>query len=1122
MAHDHGQGGGLEFHLNKGQWPEQVLYRAMTKGGAVFLERDAFTYVVRSGGVQAAHGQPDKAVEASRMHAYKVHFEGAAAKAHEGMRRMHHYANYFLGNDKSKWAGGVPVFGGVELSELYPGIGMHVDGQHGMEYDWIVAPGADASRIVMRFEGQDKLWLDAGMLHIGTSAGTVIEQRPVAWQDINGARHTIASAYVLDGERVHFEFPEGYDARYALVIDPVVSFASFTGSTADNFGFTATYDNTGHLYAGGIAFGIGYPVTTGVLQGNYGGDTIDMSITKFSLDGSSLEWSTYLGGSAGNESPHSMVVNDNDELYVMGTSGASDFPTTPGCFDGSFGAGPAVIFVINEGYNHLNGVDVVVAHFSSDATSLIGSTFVGGSQADGMNLSIPLDYNYGDPFRGEIVLDDQQRPVVATCTISTDIPTTGFAASGGQDGYAFRMDPELTTQLWATYYGGVGDDACYSAQLGATGEIFLTGGTVSGDLPMAGIPFTASNQGGVDGFIARFSADGTSLLSATYLGTSSYDQSYFVQLDPADFVYVVGQTHGAYTVSPGRYSNIGSTQFIQKLDHDLGASLWSTVIGSSLGYEDIAPSAFLVSECGQIYFSGWGGAVNHFGQATLSTTVGLPITPDAHQPNTDGSDFYLMVLEADAVALSYATFFGGTISQEHVDGGTSRFDKDGVVYQAVCGGCGGYDDFPTTPGAWSNTNDSFNCNLAAFKIDFEQNVQVNIEASITATGLCITEPIVLTASGTATSWVWDLGDGSPQETGTTLAHLYEEPGFYTIMLIGTNTGLCVVSDTATLVIEVVARAVLDPEFAAIPNGTCDAFEVELFNSSTGSNVFYWTFGDGGTSVATNPVHPYGVPGTYDITLGVVDAVCADTAFTSQQVVIAVPGLELDLVSPEVLCDGASIQLSAGTGFDSYLWSTGEEFETITVTDPGEYTVAVADGFCVSADTINVLAAQVHPPLADLVVCPEDAGLLTIPYPMDTAIWSTGATGSSLAVQDEGVYWFVGEDSFGCAVSDTAVVTIAALVDAQVVVPNVFTPNGDGENDLFLVKGVQGAGYDLTIYDRWGLKMFRTNTMGLGWNGRVDNSDGEVPDGTYYVVVTYKEFCSNDPEMTHTGHVTLLR
>ena len=134
--------------------------------------------------------------------------------------------------------------------------------------------------------------------------------------------------------------------------------------------------------------------------------------------------------------------------------------------------------------------------------------------------------------------------------------------------------------------------------------------------------------------------------------------------------------------------------------------MWSTVIGNGSGTDDISPSAFLVSDCGQIYFSGWGGNVNANAGVLNSSTAGLPTTPGAFQTSTDGSDFYLMVLEPEAVALNYGTFFGGSISAEHVDGGTSRFDKNGNVYQAVCAGCGSNSDFPTTPGAWSNTNNS--------------------------------------------------------------------------------------------------------------------------------------------------------------------------------------------------------------------------------------------------------------------------------------------------------------------------------------------------------------------------------------------------------------------------------
>ena len=355
---------------------------------------------------------------------------------------------------------------------------------------------------------------------------------------------------------------------------------------------------------------------------------------------------------------------------------------------------------------------------------MIGSTYVGGSGNDGINNVLPLVHNYGDHFRGEIALDPLQHPVVATTTQSTDMPVSANASQmifggGIQDAYIFRLDPTLST-LQATYYGGSGNDSGYGVQFDSNGQVFVTGGTMSIDLPMSGTPFQSSNSGDADGYVLRLSAGLDQFLSSTYIGTSSFDQSYFVQLDVADAVYVVGQTHGTYPVSAGVYSNPGSSQFIHKLDHDLTTSLWSTVIGSGMGFEDLSPSAFLVSDCGQIYFSGWGGVVNHFVQAPTSTTNGLPVTPDAFQSTTDGSDFYLMVLAEDAASLNYATYFGGSTSVEHVDGGTSRFDKHGTVYQAVCAGCGGHNDFPSTPGAWSATNNSSNCNLGVFKFDLLQ------------------------------------------------------------------------------------------------------------------------------------------------------------------------------------------------------------------------------------------------------------------------------------------------------------------------------------------------------------------------------------------------------------------
>src|SRR5690606_22543253 len=204
--------------------------------------------------------------------------------------------------------------------------------------------------------------------------------------------------------------------------------------------------------------------------------------------------------------------------------------------------------------------------------------------------------------------------------------------------------------------------------------------------------------------------------------------TYFVQLDLMDEVYVVGSTLGAYPVTPGKYSTAAGMQFLHKFSNDLSTSIWSTRIGST-GNENLSLTAFLVSNCGQIYFAAWGSSTNGSGMAgVFGSTTGLPVTPDAFQSSTDGGDFWLIMLEPEATALGYATFFGGS-SPEHVDGGTSRFDKEGIVYHAVCAGCGGNSSYPTTPGAWSNTNNSTNCNLGVFKIDFELPVQVGIQVN---------------------------------------------------------------------------------------------------------------------------------------------------------------------------------------------------------------------------------------------------------------------------------------------------------------------------------------------------------------------------------------------------------
>ncbi|HRN38175.1 MAG TPA: hypothetical protein PLL18_14815, partial [Flavobacteriales bacterium] len=288
------------------------------------------------------------------------------------------------------------------------------------------------------------------------------------------------------------------------------------------------------------------------------------------------------------------------------------------------------------------------------------------------------------------------------------------------------MNPALTAMNWGTYFGGTMADAAYSLELDAAGNIIIAGGTTSMNLPVTPGSVMGSAPGGpADGFAAKFNPNGSTLLASTYYGSAAYDQFYFVGLDQADNVYLFGQTSApaGALISGATYFQSTGGQLLAKLSPNLSSTIWSSrtgaTSGAGIGVPNISPTAFLVDYCDKIYISGWGSAV----MGTL-TTNGLPVTSDAFQATTDGNDFYLAVYDINMTGLAYATYFGGAQSLEHVDGGTSRFDRRGRVYGAVCAGCGSHDDFPSTPNAWSSTNNSFNCNLGVFKFDFDAPVVV--------------------------------------------------------------------------------------------------------------------------------------------------------------------------------------------------------------------------------------------------------------------------------------------------------------------------------------------------------------------------------------------------------------
>jgi gliding motility-associated-like protein len=699
--------------------------------------------------------------------------------------------------------------------------------KNSLKYNFILAPYANADNIKLYYEGLDKIMLEKETLKLTTSVNELYEQKPYAYQQIGNERVEVFCKFVLENTTVSFSFPHGYNKEYDLVIDPVLVFAASSGSLSDNFGMTATYDADGNLYSGGTSFDQGYPTTLGAYDRTYNGivenGRTDVVITKYDSSGTFLRYSTYLGGAVSTEIVTSLVVNAQNELLLYGATGSSDFPITANAFDKTFKGGNEMYFYANGTY-YFNGTDIYVSKFNTSGTSLLSSTFVGGTENDGVNTNesnaffgfrlnpvtgkhdIPvftspsdsLQYNYGDQYRGEINVDKFGNVCISSSTRSSDFPiVNGFdnTLGGQQDAVVFKLNSDLSQIVWSTFLGGSNNDAGYALALDDSANVYVTGGTRSFNFPATvGALKTSFSGGKADGYIAKIKFDGSAILHATYLGTAKYDQSYFVQLDKNNNIYVVGQTEGKMPVTDSsNYFNAYSSQFISKFNNSLTTLIFSTVFGNGDSMPNISPSAFLVDDCENIYVSGWGGNIE-----TGIPTTGMPLL-NAIQPTTDGFNFYLIVLAKDAASLLYATYFGGAQSQEHVDGGTSRFDKRGVVYQSVCAGCWGNDDFPVTPGAWpgtpGNPNHNSLCNNGVFKFDFEIPM---VQADFTVNKIEGCDSLTVNfknKSTTGSAFLWDFGGGDTTSVIANPTRTFLNPGEYLVKLYVTNPSSCNNADT---------------------------------------------------------------------------------------------------------------------------------------------------------------------------------------------------------------------------------------------------------------------------------------------------------------------------------------
>jgi YVTN family beta-propeller protein len=582
--------------------------------------------------------------------------------------------NYFIGNDPKAWHTGLATYAKVQYKELYPGIDLVYYGSQGqLEYDLVVHPGADPSKISLDFRGADGLEVDAGgdlLLH--TTLGTIRQRRPSIYQEISGVRREISGGYALKGSH-HVEFKVAtYDDSLPLIIDPVLFFSTYLGGSGDEIGRGVTVDASGNAYVVGQTGSSNFPTTVGTVQ-TYGGGG-DAFVTKLNPTGSGLVYSTFLGGMGG-DFAKGIAVDGSGNAYMTGATTSTNFPTTAGAFQTTYGGGEW---------------DAWVAKLNPSGSLLLYSTYLGGSDAD---------------FGGEaIAVDAGGNAYMAGETRSRNYPTTAGAFQTSNKGFptncvVTKLNPSGSALVYSTYFGGSAGfyENAFAIALDATGNAYVTGRTDAADFPTTAGAFQTTFGGrvpfGGDAYVLKLNPLGSGLVYSTYLGGSGYDDAEGIAVDAAGDAFVAGVTGStnfpttANALQP-TYGGGTSDAFVTKLNA-LGSGLvYSTYLGGN-GNDQLnqqGSPGLAADTAGNTYVTG------------LTSSTNFPTTASAFQATYGGGTFDAFVTKLNALGsgLVYSTYLGGSGD----DLGEAIAIDTSPNPSAYLVGYTGSLNFPTTPGAF--------------------------------------------------------------------------------------------------------------------------------------------------------------------------------------------------------------------------------------------------------------------------------------------------------------------------------------------------------------------------------------------------------------------------------------
>lgn len=1000
----------VTFLENKGQWIDKILYEGKSTSTHIYLLND---------GISFAQSTPGK-IEDRIIQVWNMRFlnMNSKVKVHGNDSKKSVYS-YLSGNDPAKWVIHPDLFKSIHYKNIFENIDLDFYGSgNDLKYDYIIHPGGALSSIRAAYDGVKKLEInEQGELVVTTAISQQVQKKPVAWQEISGMRIPVEIEYILSNEFTFgFSAVNGYNKNYDLIIDPLFQmvWASYTQaqgiSNNINYCFSSTMDDDGNVYLVNMVDGT-FPVTPGAYSGP-GSIVPEINVAKFSPDGSTMIYSTYLPGNS-SEHGSDIAVDDSGRAYVTGVidlnfTGITNFPSTPNAYQ------PV----------HNTNSDAFLTVLNPLGTALVYSTFLGGTGSEtgyGIALGSPnIVYIAGGLSGGNF----------------PSINSNPFP-SGGADAFVVKLDisqPGTNGLIYATRFGA-GSFMSVQARgiaVNNAGNVFVTG-TVQGSFGTPTFPITPgaynnvynTGQDNIMTFVTKLSSTTPVTMEySTYLvpGTGNSIDVH----EPTGDAFIVGSTFTfAFPVTPGALQPVhGGVNLADAFAIRLNAA------GSSLIY-----STFVG---GPLHDQGTGVVINSAGEAYICGIAqdGFPTSAGSYQPlNAGSADFFVVNLNSTGTgyACGGSTYVGGSESDysgnfyDYPSPHVSLRDYGGNNDTILVSSTSHSIDFPTTPGVYGPVKVNSGADQPVFFKLTCQLTAVPPAANFNYNILAGCDTVIVnfndSTSNNPNSWQWSFPGAIPASSTDQDPQgiLYTTSGSYDVILVVCNSSGC---DTITQSLQITI-----PQNILINLGNdtlvCNGEQVNL-SAPAGFLNYNWQL-NGNPFDTTQSITAI-QPGTYTVTVTGASG-CSGTDTISVNINNPIVSAGADLT----VCNGDSILINSTSGFSTYQWSLNGnalniQTDSLYASQPGTYVVLATDSIgCSAIDSVVVTSSAPTVALGpDVFLCNNDSILVNATSGFTDYQWLLNGnpvgTQSSIYVSSPGTYVVIVTDSSGCINSDTIAVT----------------------------------------------------------------------------------------------------